>query len=101
MCHGHIASHHFEEYTRRCDEAIPPIKPNFRCTPKAAQEVEWKGLGKQQGVLNFPKVNNFVHESILDAVAKLIACDDQVSLGFRFRVFPIHRFTCLICTPRL
>lgn len=91
-CRGHIASHHFEEYTSRCEGATPPIKPNFRCTPKAVQvqEVERKGLVKQQGVLSFPKVNNFSQEAILDAVAKFIACDDQVSLGFRFRVFPIR-----------
>jgi hypothetical protein len=84
-CRGHIASHHFEEYEKRCKNATPSIKLNYRCIPEAVRKSkEQKGKSEQQTLLKFSKAKEFMRGALLDAVAKLIACDDQVSLGVRF-----------------
>lgn len=48
------------------------------------------GGAEKQTKLSFQKVRvtlaEFTREAILDAVAKLIACDDQVCLGVRLGV---------------
>jgi hypothetical protein len=83
MCCGHIASLHFEVYKSRCNAAIPPIPIHYCCLP---QEVLDRKKGQKQSTLNFPKVKRpeeFTWGAVLDAVAKLIACDDQVRLGVR------------------
>jgi hypothetical protein len=86
-CRTHIASHHFEEYEKRCNAAIPKLCMNFRCIPKEVIKMrEEKARAKHQGTLGFPVVKppkEFTREAILDVVAKHIACDDQVSLRFR------------------
>jgi hypothetical protein len=82
-CRSHVAISrgHFEVYKTRCEAAVPPIIMNFRCIPQ-----ELKGKSKQTAI-NFPKAAkpgaDFTRGAILDAVAKLIACDDQVSLRVR------------------
>jgi hypothetical protein len=84
---GHIASHHFDEYEKQCDAAIPKIVMNFWYIPEWARKAKEKGKGKEQTWLGFSKVKGpgeFSREGILEAVAKLIACEDQVSFGVQF-----------------
>jgi hypothetical protein len=86
-CHGHIASHHFDKYEKRCDAVIPKIVMNFRCIPEQVRKAKEKGKAKEQTLLGFSKVKGpgeFSREGILEVVAKLIAGEDQVSLGVRF-----------------
>ena len=82
MCCRHIAGHHFEDYEKQCNKATPKIKPNFHCIPKAvANARKEKGKAKQQMVLNFPRVKvpmDFTGEGLQEAVAKHIACNDEV-----------------------
>jgi hypothetical protein len=84
-CRGHIAIYHSEEYKKWCEAATPPIKLNFRCIPQEAGAKDKSE--KQQSVLTFSKVKatatEFTREALLDAVAKLIVCDDQVRLEVR------------------
>lgn len=86
-CRGHIAGHHFEEYEKRCNAAIPKVQLNFRCIPDHVKGAKGKGKEKGQMMLGFQKVaplTEFSRERIVDAVAKHIACDDQVgNRGFQ------------------
>jgi hypothetical protein len=86
-----IASHHFEEYEKQCNTMTPKIHINFHCILKEVMKMrEEKTRAKQQGTLGFLVVKapkDFTREAILDMVAKHIACDDQVSLGFHVREF--------------
>ena len=41
-CHGHIASHHFEEYEKQYNEVTPKIKLNFHCIPEAVANARKK-----------------------------------------------------------
>jgi hypothetical protein len=81
-CCGHIAGHHFEEYKKWCNEATPKIKPNFCCIPEAVVNArKEKGKVKLQTMLNFPRAKvpmDFMREGLQEAVAKHIACDDEV-----------------------
>jgi hypothetical protein len=84
MCRGHIAGHHFEEYKLRCDAVIPKVQLNFWCIPEHVKRSKGKGKADQT-VLGFPKVVNkvtdFSQQGIVEAVAKHIACDDQVGFS--------------------
>ncbi len=87
-CRSHIASNHFEEYEKRCKNTIPSIKPNFRCIPQDVVKAAKNAKGGQQGTLTFPKVKGpteFTREAIVEAVMKLIACDDQVCFKLEVR----------------
>jgi hypothetical protein len=78
-CRGHIASFHFEEYEKRCNAATPPITINFRCISETV--VKAKKEAKKQMSLKFPSVKapeEFTRGGIVSAVARHIACDDQV-----------------------
>jgi hypothetical protein len=55
-CRGHIASHHFDEYEKQCDAAIPKILMNFRCIPEQVRKAKEKGKVKEQTLLGFSKV---------------------------------------------
>ena len=64
------------------------IALNFRCIPKRVKKARdsEKGKGKEQTLLGFPKVKgpaDFSRQGILEAVAKHIACEDQISLRAR------------------
>ena len=80
-CCMHIASNHFEEYERLCKAM--KVKVNHRCIPEAlglARKAKGKGKEKAstQSKLEFGKAVEFTREGILEAVAKFIACDNQV-----------------------
>jgi hypothetical protein len=78
-CRGHIASNHFEEYERLCKAM--KVKVNHRCIPEAvvlARKVKGKEKVPTQSKLEFGKVVEFTREGTLEAVAKFIACDNQV-----------------------
>lgn len=84
-CRGHIASHHFEEYEKRCNAATPKLELNFRCVPEEVKRMRQQKV-KAQKTLGFPVVKapkEFTRETILEAVARHIACDDQVSFEVR------------------
>jgi hypothetical protein len=60
---------------------------NFRCIPERVRNAKEKGTVKEQTLLGFSKVKGpgkCSREGILEAVAKLVACEDQVSLGVQF-----------------
>jgi hypothetical protein len=78
-CRGHIASNHFEEYERLCKAM--KVKVNHRCIPEVvahARKVKGKEKVPMQSKLEFGKVVEFTREGTLEAVAKFIACDNQV-----------------------
>jgi hypothetical protein len=80
-CRGHIAGHHFDEYEKRCNAAAPPIALNFRCIPEAVKKARREAAKSRQSLLKFPSMKmptEFLREAILEAVARHIACDDQV-----------------------
>lgn len=80
-CRGHIASHHFEEYEKRCKAATPPIPLNHRCIPEAVKKARRVANKTRQLTLSFPSMKmptEFTREGIMEAVARHIACDDQV-----------------------
>jgi hypothetical protein len=82
-CRGHIAGFHFTEYERRCK--AQNLKLNHRCIPEDVARARSKKEkeGPVQMKLEFGKaiaVAEFTREGVLDAVAKFIACDNQVRL---------------------
>lgn len=81
-CRTHIRSH-YKEYEKRCNEAN--IELNHHAIPRPI----WKKMkekknakGKIQGTLDDmlqpQKPKEFRRENVLDAVAKLVACGDEV-----------------------
>lgn len=89
-CRNHIRSYHYEEYKARCAAALPPITMNQRCIPAdvvSAEAAGKKTKGKKgvQQTLGFRKAKEFTWEEVLDAVAKHIACNNQVSKVGRIR----------------
>jgi hypothetical protein len=84
-CRAHIRSYHYEEYKARCTAAKPPIPLHPRCIPAdvvKAESDEKKKKKSGQQTLDFARVSRPVHftrESVLDAVARHVACDNQVS----------------------
>ena len=83
-CRNHIRSFHYGEYKARCTAAKPPITLNQRCIP-ANVKAEERGKttrAKQQKKLEFPNMDKpieYSRDGVLDAVARHVACDNQVS----------------------
>jgi hypothetical protein len=83
-CRGHIAGHHFKEYEKRCGAATPPIELNFRCIPEGVKKVRREAMQESQRRLTFMSVTvpeEFTRRGILEAIARYIACEDQVCFG--------------------
>jgi hypothetical protein len=88
-CRGHITSHHFDEYEKCCNATTPQIELNFCCIPEAVKRARREAVKAKQQKLSFPPMNvpaEFTRVGILEAVAKHIVCDDQVSRSPHFRI---------------
>ena len=80
-CQGHIASHHFEEYKKRCKAMTPPIPLDHQCISEAMKMVRWVANKMRQLTLSFLSTKmptEFTREGIMEVVARHIACDDQI-----------------------
>ena len=81
-CHQHIRQH-YAIYQQRCKEQ--GLNENYRAVPpQILKEREEANKPKKQTnldgiVIKEKRPVDFTREGILEAVAKLIACDDQVS----------------------
>jgi len=88
-CRQHIRQH-YTIYQQRCKEQ--DITENYRAVPpqilrerEAAKETTKKPQTNLDGiVIKAKRPAEFTRDRILEAVAKLIACDDQVSRFFLY-----------------
>ena len=86
-CRQHIHQH-YTIYQQRCQEQ--ELTENYRAVPpQILKEREAAKKPKTQKnldgiVIKGKRPAEFTREGILEAVAKLIACDDQVSKGFSY-----------------
>lgn len=81
-CRAHIRQH-YELYKKRCKDGNIP--ENHHAMPRVLwKELQEKKKGMHQGKLSavFETVKSsvdFTREGVLHAVARFVACDDQVS----------------------
>jgi hypothetical protein len=94
LCRQHLCSH-YALYSKRCQEA--GIEENHWAVPRNVwreQEAEKKGLKakrllqtKLDGVFKVAGAPiEFTRQNLLEAVAKFVVCDDQVSRKCCYRV---------------
>ena len=89
-CRQHIRQH-YDLYKKRCEDEKIPL--NHRAIPpQVLKEMETsRTAGKKQSTLDgivttVAPLKEFSRDGLLEAVAKFVACDDQVSSAWQ-RVF--------------